>query len=68
MSDTALARIRAAVAVVRTPAELDRLLDDLDEVTGEHPALAEAAADVAESVFAARHALEHVAKERRQRE
>lgn len=55
-----LAHIRAAAAGARTPADVDRLLDQVHAYADAHPAHAEASADVAESLFAARHALERV--------
>ena len=61
MTDAPLAAIRAAVAAARTPLELDQLLDALQAYGDAHPAQAEASADVAESLFAARQALEQVA-------
>lgn len=61
MSEAPLAAMRAAAVAVRTPEALDRLLDDFEAVDGEQLALAEAAAEVAQPVSAARQALEQVA-------
>ena len=61
MSIAPFARIRAAAAAARTPAKLDRLRDEHHQHTDEHRPLAQAAAGVAGSVFAASQALEQVA-------
>lgn len=56
-----LAALLAAAARARTPAALDRLLDQVHAYGYAHPEQADASADVAESLFAAREALEQVA-------
>ena len=66
-TDASLARIRAAAAAARTPAALDALLDVVHAYGYAHPEHADASADVAESVFAARQALEQVAPQPKRR-
>lgn len=59
-----LAELRAAGAAARTPAALDRLLDAVHAYGYANPEHAHAAADVAESIVAAREALEQLAPAR----
>ena len=60
-----LAELRTASAAARSPAALERLLDAVHAYGYAHPEHADAAADVAESIFAAREALEQAAPTRR---
>ena len=56
-----LAALLAAAERARALAALDRLLDQVHAYGYAHPEHAHASADVAESLFAAREALERVA-------